>query len=244
MLIVCAALAFGGQAVTVGSLVPAILYQVVIQFGIVTAIFAGVDRHRKQHPEQWNVRDVKHAWHPAFALDDAFKSGKKKSDSGRVSRIDSVAQIVALCISLVWLRIAAGAPFLIFGPAAAFLRPAPIWHHFYWPVVALVWLGILQGFINVVRPDWLRLMVAYRALMAAAWLVILYFVLQAGQWVVLVPEATNAEGFRKTAEILNQISLYGAVVFAATAVYNFVRHLRRLWRLSSGPKPSPNQQTA
>ena len=87
-------------------------------------------------------------------------------------------------------------------------------------------------------------MVAYRALMAAAWLVILYFVLQAGQWVVLVPEATNAEGFRKTAEILNQISLYGAVVFAATAVYNFVRHLRRLWRLSSGPKPSPNQQTA
>jgi hypothetical protein len=243
LLIVCVALVFGGHAMTIGSLVPAILYQVVLQFGIVTAIFAVVERHRKQHPERWDVRGLKQPWHPAFALDGKFKSGKK-SDSGRVSRIDSVAQIVALCVALVWLRIVAGAPFLIFGPAAAFLRPAPIWQHFYWPVVALAWLGILQALINLVRPDWLRLMVVYRALTAAAWLVILYFVLQAGQWIVLVPDAAKAEGFRKTAEILNEIALYGAVAFAATAMYNFVRHVRRLWRLSSSPKTSAKQQTA
>jgi hypothetical protein len=242
MFIVCVALAFSGHAVTVGSIIPAIFYQVVIQFVIVTAIFTAADRHWKRHPDRWDLHEAKHPWHPAFALDGKLKLGSK-DDSPRVSRFDSVAQIVALGIALVWLRIAEGAPFLIFGPAAAFLRPAPIWHHFYWPVVVITWLGILQASINILRPDWLRLMVMYRALTAAAWLVILYFVLRAGNWVVLAPDGLTAEGFRQTAAILNQISVYCVVGAAAIAMYNFVRHLRRLWRLSN-TKPSPNQQTA
>jgi hypothetical protein len=243
MFIVSVALAFGGHAMTVGNLVPAIFFQVTIQFAIVTLIFAIADRHFKKHPESWNYRDGKNVWHPAFALDEPLVS-KSKSDAGRVSRLDSVAQIVALGVGLIWLRVAEGAPFLIFGPAAVFLRPAPVWHHFYWPIVAVACLGILQGFINLLRPDWLRLMVLYRALTAIAWLVILYFVFKSGPWVVLAPDASQAEGFRKTAEILNQIGTYGAAVFAAVALYNLFRHLRRLVRLSSTPKTDATRQTA
>jgi hypothetical protein len=243
MFLVCVAFAFSGHSVTVGSIIPVIFYQVVIQFVIVTAIFTAADRHWKRHPDRWDMTEVKHPWHPAFVLDGKFKSGSK-SDSPRVSRFDSIAQIVALGITLVWLRIAEGAPFLIFGPAAAFLRPAPIWHHFYWPIVVIACLGILQAFINVLRPDWLRLMVVYRALTAAAWLVILYFVLRAGNWVVLAPDGPTAEGFRQTAAILNQISVYCVVGAAAVALYNFVRHLRGLIRLSSDPKTSQGRQPA
>jgi hypothetical protein len=243
LFIVAVALAFGGHAVTAGNLIPAIFLQITIQFAVVTVIFAIADRHFKKNPENWNYRDAKHPWHPAFSFENALKS-KTKSDSGRVSRLDSIAQIVALGIALVWLRVAEGAPFLIFGPAAAFLRPAPIWHQFYWPVVAIACLGILQGLINLARPDWLRVMVAYRALTAIAWLVVLYFVLKAGPWVVLTPGASQAEGFRKTAEILNQIGIYAAVVFAAVAVYNLFRHLRRLVRLSTAPKADATRQVA
>ncbi len=243
LFIVAVALFFGGHAMTAGNLIPAIFYQVSIQFAVVTLIFVAADRHFKKHPESWNYRDAKHPWHPAFSFDDWSKS-KTKSDSGRVSRMDSVAQIVALGISLVWLRVAAGAPFLIFGPAAAFLRPAPIWHQFYWPVVGIACLGILQGFINLIRPDWLRLMVAYRALTAIAWIVILYVVLKAGPCVILTPDAAQAEGFRKTADILNQIGTYAAVIFALIALYNFFRHLRRLMRLSGAPKADATRQTA
>jgi hypothetical protein len=243
LFIVAVALAFGGHAMTAGNLVPAIFFQVTIQFAIVTLIFAVADRHFKKNPESWNYSDAKHPWHPAFSFDDWSKA-KAKSDTGRVSRLDSVAQIVALGVALVWLRVAAGAPFLIFGPAAAFLRPAPVWHQFYWPVVAIACLGILQGFINLIWPDWLRVMVAYRALTAIAWLVILYFVLKAGPLVVLTPDASQAEGFRKTAEILNQIGIYAAITFALIALYNFFRHLRRLMRLSAAPKADPTRQTA
>ena len=243
LFVVAVALFFGGHAMTAGNLLPAIFYQVVIQFAVVTLIFAVADRHFKKNPESWNYRNAKHPWHPAFSFEDWSKS-KTKSDTGRVSRLDSVAQIVALGVTLMWLRVAQGAPFLIFGPAAAFLKPAPIWHQFYWPVVAIAFLGILQAFINLVRPDWLRVMVAYRALTAIAWIVILYFVLKAGPLVVLTSDASQAEGFRKTAEILNQIGTYAAIAFALIALYNLVRHAQRLMRLSGSPKPDATRQAA
>jgi hypothetical protein len=241
LFIVCIALAFGGHAMTAGNLIPAIFYQVTIQFVVVTLIFALADRHFKKNPESWNYRDAKHPWHPAFSFENRTNS---KSDAGRVSRLDSVAQVVALGIALVWLRVAQGAPFLIFGPAAAFLKLSPIWHQFFWPVVGIACLGILQGLINLVRPDWLRLMVLYRALTAIAWLVILYFVVKAGPWVILTSDASQTEGFRKTAEILNQIGIYAAAIFALIAVYNLFRHLRRLMRLSATPKTDATRQTA
>jgi hypothetical protein len=241
LFIVAVALFFGGHPLTAGNLIPAIFYQVTIQFAIVTLIFIGADRHFKKNPDSWSYRDSKSGWHPAFSFEN---QSKKKSDSGRVSRLDSVAQIVALGIALVWLRVAQGAPFLIFGPAAAFLRPAPIWHQFYWPVVAVAFLGILQGFMNLLRPDWLRVMVAYRAITAIAWIAIAYFVLKAGPLVVLTSDASQAEGFRKTAEILNQIGIYAAITFALIAVYNLIRHSRRLLKLSVAPKADATRQTA
>jgi hypothetical protein len=239
--IVVVALFFGGHAMTAGDLLPAIFYQVVIQFAIVTFVFTVADRHFKKNPESWNYRNAKHPWHPAFSFEN---NSKAKNNSGRVSRLDSVAQIVALGVSLIWLRIARGAPFLIFGPAAAFLRPAPIWHQFYWPVVGVACLGILQGLINLVRPDWLRLMVAYRALTAIGWIVILYFVLKAGPLVVLTSDAAQAEGFRRTADILNQMAPYFVVTAALVALYNLFRYSRRLLRISAAPKTDASRQTA
>jgi hypothetical protein len=238
--IVIVALFFGGHRMTAGDLLPAIFYQVTIQFAIVTLVFAIADRHFKKNPESWNYRNAKHPWHPAFS----FENKSKMKNDGRVSRLDSVAQVVALGVSLMWLRVAQGAPFLIFGPAAAFLKPAPFWHQFYWPVVGVACLGILQGLINLVRPDWLRVMVAYRALTAIAWIAILYFVLKAGPLVVLTSDASQAEGFRKTAEILNQIGTYAAIAFALIALYNLIRHARRLLKLSAAPKTDTTRQAA
>jgi hypothetical protein len=235
MLVVLTALFFSGHVVTAGGIFTALCYQVVIQFAIVTSIFTIADRHWKKHPDQWDPRYVKHIWHPAFAMEGQTKHAST-SDSSRVSRFDSVAQVIALCIGLVWLRIAQGAPFLIFGPAAAFLRPAPILHQFYWPVVGLAFLGIVQGLVNLVRPDWLRLMVLYRAITAVAWIVILFFVLKAGHWVVLTPDAAQAEGFRRTADILNQLTVYTVAGLTAVSLYNLIRHVRRLIRLS---RPQP-----
>jgi hypothetical protein len=239
-LVVFTALFFSGQAITVGSMIPSLFYGAICQFVIVTVIFSSVDYHLKKHPATWDPRKVTRVMHPAFAINDDLKAAARPQPN-RVSRFDSVAQVIALCVGLVWLRVAQGAPFLIFGPAAAFLRPAPIWHQFYWPVVILAALGIVQALVNLLRPDWLRVMVIYRALTAAAWIVMLPVALRAGNWVVLAPDGPQNENLRHTADILNHITVYFVAGFAAVAIYNFVRHLRRFLRLS---KPNQAQSPA
>jgi hypothetical protein len=233
------ALFLGGQVVKAG-IFPVFLDQFLIQFAVVTLIFYVADRHWKKHPDRWDARKLKHPWHPAFATQ--FEPKLKFADQGypaRVSRFDSVAQVVALCIGLAWLRIAQGAPFMIFGPAAAFLRPAPVWHQFYWPVVGLALLGIVQALINLLRPDWVRLLVVYRGLTAAAWVVVFFFLIKARQSVVLATDGPQADGFRRTVDILDHISIYIVAGLTVVAVYGFVRHLRRLVRLRRSDIPSP-----
>ena len=85
LFIVAVALFFGGHAMTAGNLLPAIFYQVIIQFAIVTVIFVAADRHFKKNPESWNYRNAKHPWHPAFSFDKALTS-KAKNDSRHESR--------------------------------------------------------------------------------------------------------------------------------------------------------------
>src|SRR5262249_30571033 len=120
----------------------------------------------------------------------------------------------------------------------------PIWHQFYWPVVALAGFGIVQAFINLIRPDWLRVMVLYRAITAAAWAVMLFLLIRAGNWVVLAGDGQQNEGLQRTGHILNQLTVYFVAACTAIAFYGLVRHLRRLLQLSkSGRVPAPVADT-
>jgi hypothetical protein len=228
LLVVFTALFLSGQAISLSSIFPAFMWQFLIQFGVLTLIFSLADRHWRQHPDSWDPRNFKHPWHPAFAINTESKLRSKK-DPRRVSRFDSVSQFVGLTIGLIWLRVAQQAPFMIFGPAAAFIKPAPVWHHFYAPVLVL-WLGgMLQAVINLIRPDWVRLPIIYRALGNAFWIVSFVFIIRAGQWVVLsAPSGGATEGYARTVAILNQITAYGLTALTALAGYELFRNLRRL----------------
>jgi hypothetical protein len=234
--IIFIALYFTGESLTAGRIIPAFLYQFLIQFAIVTGIFGFADNHWKKHPDSWDPHVLKHVWHPALTLQKEPKYAPGgKNDPPRVSPFDSVAQIIGMVVGLAWLHVAQNAPFMIFGPGALFLRLAPAWHLFYMPVVALFLAGILQAAINVVRPSWVRLYLIYNILNDAAWTIIVSFLLRAGRWVVLADSAANSEGYRRTVEILNQAMVYGLAILLAAAMYNLFRHTRRLLRL-----PRPN----
>ena len=247
------ALFLGGQ-VAKASIFPVFLYQFLIQFGVVTLIFSIADRHWKKHPDQWDPANLKHSWHPAFAIQEIYGIATRRSRGGeidpkrktsaktnpaRLSRFDSIAQLIGLVIGLAWLRIAQQAPFMIFGPAAAFLRPAPVWHTFYFPVVALFIAGMLQAAINLIRPDWVRLHLVHRLLNVAAWIVLFLFLLKAGPWVVLSDSVGSTEGYRRTVQVLNLLMIYGLAGLTAAVAYSFVRTLRRLVRLSRPDVPPP-----
>jgi len=230
--IVDTALIATGKAISVADTLPAFLYQFLIQFTVVTLIFACADRHLMKFPDRWNARGLKQPWHQAFAIQTRWK-GDLSSDPGpkRVSTFDSIAQFVALGVTIGWLRVAQHAPFMILGPAAAFIKPAPIWHQFYWPIVTVALAGMAQAGLNLLRPDWVRLRTAYQLLSNFMWLVILLFLLRAGNWIVILQTpGMSAESYQRTVVVLNQCLLYTLIGLSVAAAYAVFRHLRRLFR--------------
>jgi len=229
--IVLTALIASGKSITLRDTLPTFLYQFLIQFGLITLIFGFAERHWTKYPDRWNPRGLKHLWHPAFGMQSSSKgAGSSEQGPARVSTFDSIAQFVALGVTIGWLRVAQHFPFLILGPAAAFIKPAPIWRQLYWPIVALALAGMAQAGINLLRPDWVRLRIAYQLLSNVMWLVILFFLLRAGNWIVIPQTSGAAEDYRRTTIILNQYLGYALIGLGGVAAYAVFHELRRLFR--------------
>jgi hypothetical protein len=100
-----------------------------------------------------------------------------------------------------------------------------------------------QAGINLIRPDWARLRTVYQLLSNAVWLVILFFLLRAGNWVVVLEIPGNSAGsYHRTAVILNQYLCYTMIGLSVVAAYAVFRHLRRLFRRPPAPEVSSVQQ--
>ncbi len=228
ILIVLTALFASGHSVTVVSTLSTLLHQFLIQFGVITLIFAVADRHWAKFPDRWDPQGLAHPWHPAFAMGATRKSGRgPKQEPRQVSRLDSVAQFVALGVAIGWLRVAQASPFLIFGPAAAFLKPAPVWHQFYWPVVLLALAGMVQAGVNLIRPDWVWLRSLFRIINDLGWIIILLLVLRAGYWIVLADKpGSSAESYRRTVDILNPYLCYTLIGLVVVTAYSLFRDVR------------------
>jgi hypothetical protein len=203
--------------------------QVLIQFGVVTAIFAAMERQFTKHPDRWDPRRPNYPHYVNISLE--LDSSKETS---YVPRLESISQLIALSISIVWLRAIQESPFLILGPAAAFLKLAPVWRQFYFPVVLLALVGMLQAGINIVRPDWVRLRSVTRVLLSGGMLVIWFLLLRAGSWIVPPTISVNSTtDFSHTVQIANQCFFYGLLLAVAISGFQFFRDIRRLVRQTS-----------
>jgi hypothetical protein len=219
LLLVYVALVASGQRVgLIGGLPSVILWQLAIQFTVITAIFIGVDRSLAKHPDRWDPRSPGRGYHPSLV-----EEGKGET---RVPRADSMARLVALAVWIVWLRAIREIPFLVFGPAAAFLKAGPVWHQLYWPVVALSFVGMIQAGINLVRPGWTWLRTGERIAMGVGALALWGYLLKAGQWIMADPERINAH----TLDMINQSIFYSLLVAVVIAAAQLFRDVYRMMR--------------
>jgi len=208
--------------------VRSLFWNLLIQFVVITGIFWVMDRHLAKHPDRWDILAVSRAHFPEL---DPLRDGP------RVSRMDSVSQLIALLVFLVWLRAARSLPFLIFGPAASFLTLAPVWRQVYTPVVLIALLGMAQAGVNLIRPDWVRLLWLVRVATHAANLAICLFLIRAGVWVMAVEGASA--GYRQAVTIANQVIFYSLWATAAITVVTLWRDLQRLIRGSGTLRKAP-----
>src|SRR5215472_3327946 len=228
------ALGFGGQKITFNDIVSTCLMQLFIQLGIVTLIFALVERSLTKHPDRWALSGT------CGGLRLGVKGEKSISlpidRSQWISRFESVSIIIACTVALVWMTGVQSYPFLILGPAAAFLKLAPIWQQVYFPIVFLTALEIVRAVINLVRPDWTLFRAVYSVFVHFGGLVVVYFLIRAGSWVTPADSAASgADGYTHAAQIVNQWIYYGLLV---TAIVSAVMLVVRVTRLIRKPRQS------
>lgn len=224
-----AALALSGNGVSVGDIFSTCLWQLIIQLSIVTLIFSLVERHLAQHPDRWNLSGTGGALRFDMKVDHRVQmdfGGKR-----RIPRLESVSIIIASTIALVWLTGLRTYPFLILGPAAAFLKLAPVWYQAYFPIVLLTVAEIVRAVINLVEPDWVLFRQVYGLFVHAGGLLVVFYLIRAGVWVMAEPGGA----FARAAEVVNRVMYYGLIVTAASSAVMLAIRFVRVVRGTKSP---------
>jgi enterochelin esterase family protein len=175
-------LLIAGQSLRFTTVVEVYVIHLLVQFTIITLIFTSAQTHLTRYPEQWDPR------HPN-RLQTAGAAAR--SADVRVSRFESVAQIVFLFMMGAWIEALGNSTDLLTSLGANGIAPGPVWHRIFIPLLAVPLAGIVQSLINLVRPDWTWLRSLYHLGSGIAWLAILIVLLVAGDWVIATGEARD-----------------------------------------------------
>jgi len=199
--------------------------------GIVTLIFSLVEKSLTKHPDRWDLSGTCGSMRLGLKIEKNI--GLPIDHSQWISRFESVSIIIACTVALVWITGVQSYPFLILGPAATFLRLAPVWRQVYFPIVFLTALEIVRAVINLVRPDWTRFRRLWSMGVHAAGLAVLFFLIRAGSWVTAADSTAGgaAGGYAHAAQVVNQCIFYGfwvaGLLSAAMLVVKVVRLIRQ-----------------
>lgn len=205
-------------------LLSAVAFQFLIQFAIVTSIFALAERHLSRVPG---------------APPPARLEGPDGEGSHAESRLESFAELVALCGLFVaaYATRASFAALFQAGPEGLYL--SPVLHDASLAILGLAVVWAVQAVVNLLRPGWTRVQATVRALTSAAWLALLVYVLLHGPYVLEAGIGGTAAAGRGTDAINRSIAYSVAVVLAVSAVSVIWRVARVARRRASSTKPFP-----
>jgi len=147
---------------------------------------------------------------------------------GKGRRWSLIAEIVGGTVVLIWWLTFPTSPFLVFGPAAAFLAPAPIWHQLYTPI-AVIWLASLIGLWAVLlRPDWARVRTIGRFLTDFLSLVLAVILLRADAVVQLAPGVEATDKMVGVVRFINAQARIVVLIWLLAAVWQILYSTYRI----------------
>jgi len=201
---------------------------VFIAAGVITLVFAVLERTQAL---------VGHTckWDPS-TLPPLEKREKK------TSQVQAVCELGFGWFGLIWLLLLPQYPVLILGPAAAFLKAAPMWHSFYLPIVLLAAVSVVRSAVILVRPRWTWFPATSHLLQTALSMLLLHYILAAagqtagGNWhpfVVAADGVSDSTKFIHIAAIVNASILlslvctwFGLGIAAAVQTWELIRFMR------------------
>jgi hypothetical protein len=225
-MIVSAAHPWGAVIETVSTL----LYSLFVAAGIITLIMAILERTQSTLHlfEKWDLRSLPPA----------------PKQSQPPSRAQTIFELIFGIVGLLWLLALPQYPFLILGPAAAFLKPAPMWHSLFLPMILLALAGLVRQCVSLMRPQWTWLLPAARLFNTVLGLVLVNFMIGAaaqtpnGEWhpyVVAANSVANSAQMNRIAGIVNMsILLTLAVTWLGLCIAGIIQAWQLLCLLRRG----------
>jgi hypothetical protein len=212
----------------IGNTVGALWSGLFIAAGIITLVFAILERSSAfAHAEcKWDPLNL-----PAV-----------KRHQPRTSLAHSICDLAFGWFGLIWLLLLPHYPFMIFGPASAFLVLGPFWQRFYPLFLLFSVLGLLRPAIRLAKPHWAWFPSASQLLQTMFGMVFLYFILRAiaqappGEWqmfVALSDAARNSAQYIRVVAIVNVSILIGLAgtwlgfsIALIVQAWQFMKYLR------------------
>jgi hypothetical protein len=159
----------------------------------------------------------------------------------KTSLVQTVCELAFNVFGFLWLLLVPGHPALLLGPAAAILRPAPLWHTFYVPILLLAFALILKSAVTLARPGWSWFPLSTQLLQTILSLIVVNFMINAGSptpnghpFVVLQDSVQNSAHYIGIAAVVNLsilISLaatwIGLSIAAVVQTWKLMRYLRK-----------------
>jgi hypothetical protein len=198
-----------------------------IAAGIITLVFAIIERTSAKLGTECK-------WDP-------LKLPPVRKDERKPSLLKAVCELGFNVFGLVWLLLVPKYPFLILGPAAAFLKAAPILHTFYLPFVLLSVVALVRSGITLARPQWTWFPLLSQLLQSVLMLILLNYMIHAitrspsaYPFVVSQYAVRDSPKYFKLVAIVNVsilISVAGAwlglCIAAIVQTWEFLRYLRK-----------------
>jgi hypothetical protein len=163
----------------------------------------------------------------------------------------TVFEAVFSFLGVLWYLAVPFYPFLILGPAAAFLRFAPAWSQYYWMILFIAFVVVAQQVLGLARPQWDWFPPVSRLISTALGLIFVGLVLNFatrtpnGEWhpyVVLIGSLQASANMRQVESIVNLgilVSFAGAwlglCIAALVHAWELMRFLRKNYSGAGSP---------
>ncbi|MGE5179776.1 MAG: hypothetical protein ACM3PF_11870 [Bacteroidota bacterium] len=233
--VLAAAVALSVSRHGLGSVLSAVLWNVVVQFTLVTAIFVGAQMRLTKHPDQWDPATgapfPARAEAPRARGLDALAIHVVGKAYPRVPRLLSVFELTIGIVGFLWWLAVRHVVRSIFSPEAiGFLRMGPAWNAFYTPFLVLVAASLIPSLVNLVRPGWARFREIAHAAFGGMFLVLFSLSLRAADWIVLADPLHAGADQRAVAASLNawigRVWVLVIVIVALTVLLGVRRVIR------------------
>jgi len=136
------------------------------------------------------------------------------------STTHTIFELVFALFGVLYLLAVPHYPFLLLGPLSAFLKPAPLWNSFYWPLVVLACLSLVRHLIQVARTEWTWFAPASQLFSTVVGLVVVKYLIDVaskipnGEW---HPFVVLANSIQPTAQLTRVVAIVNVSILIALA---------------------------